>query len=182
MTPLPLDEEIAAYVHGALDEQATADFERRLREDADLRQRVARVRQLQQAVRSNLIAAVEGQPIPPALTFDAIAADVQRRRPAPLRLRLVSALAVLGALLILSGAVLYSLGDPFNTTGSGATPTPALSAPALQPIPPPETTPQPTPSADGPTTLITRTPTPTATAADTDGPTSLPLRTPTAGP
>jgi hypothetical protein len=162
--------EVVAWLHDGLDSAEKAAFAERLRHDPELHTLLSQERQKLQRIQAALVARLESEPVPASLTFDTIAPDLQRRRPAAPVMRWFSAFVVLGAILMITGALLLSLAGPDPLTGSSPTLTVTVTAPALQPVLPPGENPQPAPS---PTATLT----PVAEDGNSSG-SSLPTRTP----
>ncbi len=122
-----MNQEILDYLHDALDHDARARFETRLREDADLRAEVGRVRRLQRRISENVRGDLNAVEPPTAMTFAAIAPRIRRR--VPFRQRFVYTFAAFAAVIVLFFAIAYSLpndaGQPIE--GGLTTPIPTVT-------------------------------------------------------
>lgn len=105
-----MNEKILDYLNNALDDAARSRFEQQMRDDADLRQQVARTRRLQHRVAENLRGDLNTIDPPATMTFAALAPRIHRRRIA-FRQRFGYTFAAFAAVVVLLFAVIYSLPD-----------------------------------------------------------------------
>ncbi len=117
-----MNEQILDYINGVLDEKAQLQFETQLREDAELRDQVARTRRVQRRLSEQVRGNINLVEPPASMTFAAIAPHVRRR--VPFAQRIGYTFAALAAVVVLFFAVAYSLPDDVRQPLEGGVTTP----------------------------------------------------------